>query len=267
MSGRQDLRPYEGTAWYYSRFRPAYPPALVAVLRDRFALDGTGRLLDLGCGPGSVAIKLAHLFDHVVAVDPEPDMLAEGQAEAHRAGVSNIEWIRASCEELSPRLGRFRLATIGESLHWMDRERTLDALYDLIEDGGGVAVVGRGVPLPTPPVTPWRAAANRVVRQYVGDRQLPWDSPAPPPENRHEAYLARSRFRDLKTYNESFDIEWTLDSMVGNLYSMSFCSRRILDDRVEAFERDLREAVLAVEPSGRLRGEQFGVYALMAWKR
>src|SRR5437870_1949472 len=104
MTRPLDLRPYEGAAWYYSRFRIPYPPVLVAILRENFGLDGTGRLLDLGCGPGSVAIKLAHLFDQIVAVDPEPDMLAEGKAEAGRAGVSNIEWVRASSEDLSPQL-------------------------------------------------------------------------------------------------------------------------------------------------------------------
>ncbi len=55
--------------------------------------------------------------------------------------------------------------------------------------------------------------------------------------------------------------------MIGNLYSMSFCSRRILGDRVDAFERDLRAAILAVEPSGILRGEQPEFFAYMALKR
>jgi hypothetical protein len=55
--------------------------------------------------------------------------------------------------------------------------------------------------------------------------------------------------------------------MLGNLYSTSFCSRRLLGDRVEEFERHLRAAVLAVEPSGILRGEPPEFFALMAWKR
>jgi ubiquinone/menaquinone biosynthesis C-methylase UbiE len=163
----ETLRPYKGAARYYSRFRPPYPPALVTQLRDKFGLDGTGRLLDLGCGPGSVAIPLAHLFGQVVAADREPDMLAEGRARATEAGASNIEWLHTSSEELTPRLGVFRLVTMGESFHWMDRERTLDALYELVSEGGGIAIVGRGVPLPLPPLTPWRAAVCKVIMSYV----------------------------------------------------------------------------------------------------
>jgi len=267
MNQQHDPAVYQGTASYYSRFRPAYPAALVTVLRDKFGLDGTGRLLDLGCGPGPVAIRIGHLFEHVVAMDPEPEMLAEGRACAERAGVSNIEWIAGGSEDLTAALGTFRLVTMGNSFHWMDRARTLEALYDLIIDGGGIAVVGHGAPFEGPPPTAWRVAINHVVRKYLGDRSLPWDpDPPPAPEERHEAYLARSRFKDVTSHQESFDIEWTIDSMIGNLYSTSFCSRRLLGDRAAAFERDLRSAILAVEPSGILRGEPPEFFAYMARK-
>ncbi len=258
---------YQGTAWYYSRFRPRYPETLVTLLRDTFGLDGGGRLLDLGCGPGTVAIRLAHLFERVVAMDPEPEMLDEGRAEAAHASISNIEWRRGRSEDLSPDLGHFRLVTMGNSFHWMDRARTLDALYGLVTDGGGIAVVGEGAPLSPPAPTLWRAAINEVVRKYVGDRPLPWDVRSPQPDELHEAHLLRSRFKDLSRFVESFEVTWTIDSMIGNLYSMSFCSRRILGDRVDAFERDLRAAILAVEPSGILRGEPPDFFAYMAWKR
>ena len=260
-------RKYDGAASYYSRYRPAYPRALVTVLRDVFGLDGTGVLLDLGCGPGSVAIPMAHLFERVVAIDPEPDMLREGTEAASRSGVKNIEWVRGSSEDLSSALGMFRLVTMGECFHWMDRRRTLDALYDLISVGGGVAVVGRGFALPLPPMTPWRAAVSRVVRQYLGEMPLPWDLIPPPPDELHEAYLQRSRFSDLIEYTELFEVEWTVESIIGNLYSMSFCNRRLLGERVEAFERDLRSAMLAVEPSGIFRGESHEFFAKMAFKR
>ncbi len=257
---------YQGTAWYYSRFRPAYPDSLVSVLRDTFGLDGRGRLLDLGCGPGSVAISLAHLFEHVVAMDPEPDMLIEGRAAAERAGVSNIEWIRGGSEDLSPALGQSRLVTMGNSFHWMDRQPTLNALYDIVIDGGGIAVMGHGAPLSPPPPKPWRIAVNRVVKKYVGERPLPWDQVESKAEDIDQTYIKRSQFTDLTYYAKSFDITWSIDSIIGNLYSMSFCSRRVLGDRVQAFERDLRAAILAVEPSGVLRGEPPEFFAYMAKK-
>jgi SAM-dependent methyltransferase len=258
---------YHGTAWYYARFRPRYPETLITLLRDTFDLDGRGRLLDLGSGPGPVALRLAHLFEQVLAMDPEPDMLAEGRAQAECAGVSNIEWLQGGSEDLSAALGSFRLVTMGNSFHWMDRQLTLDALYDLVVEGGGIAVVGEGAPIPPPPPTVWRTAVNDVVRKYVGNRPLPWDQVPHQTEELHETYINRSRFTDLASYAEPLDITWTIDSMIGNLYSMSFCSRRVLGDRLDAFERDLRAAILAVEPSGILRGEPPEFFAYTARKR
>jgi SAM-dependent methyltransferase len=150
---KYDLSIYEGTAWYYARYRPTYPPSLVSVLREHFRLDGTGRLLDLGCGLGPVAIPLAHLFEEVVAIDPDDAMRNEGARIARERGVRNIEWRFGGSKDLSPALGQFRLVTMGNSFHWMDRARTLEALYDLVTDGGGIAVVGEGAPIPPPPMT------------------------------------------------------------------------------------------------------------------
>lgn len=170
-------------------------------------------------------------------------------------------------EDLSRTRGTFRLVTMGESIHWMDQRRTLDALYDLVDIGGGVAILGRGVPLPLPPMTSWRAAVCRVVRDYIGQVPLPWDHVPPPPEELHEAYLGRSRFVDQIEHSELFEVEWTVESIIGNLYSMSFCTRKVLGERAEAFERDVRSAVLAVVPSGICRGEAHQFFAKMASKR
>lgn len=41
---------FTGTAWHYARYRPGYPQVFFDDLVQRFHLDGTGRLLDLGCG-------------------------------------------------------------------------------------------------------------------------------------------------------------------------------------------------------------------------
>ncbi len=260
-------RKYEGAAQHYSRYRPPYPPGLVTVLREAFRLDGSGRLLDLGCGPGSVAITIAHLFDRVVAMDPEPDMLEEGKAVAGRSGVKNIDWVCGSSEDLCPKLGRFRLVTMGESFHWMDRRRTLEALYDLVEFDGGVAVLGGMLPLHPHPMTPWRAAVTKVVRYYLGEITLPWDQEPPTPEERHDAFLKRSCFKDLMKQRESFEVEWIVESVIGNLYSMSFCNRKLLGDRAAAFERDVRKSILEIEPSGICRGEQHEFFADMVFKR
>ena len=62
---------YLGSAAHYRYGRPAYSPELEAVLTQETGLDGNGRLLDVGCGPGVLTIRLAHLFTQAVGLDPD----------------------------------------------------------------------------------------------------------------------------------------------------------------------------------------------------
>ena len=46
---------------------------------------------------------------------------------------------------------------------------------------------------------------------------------------------------------------WTIETIIGYLYSTSFCSKNVLGDNSEAFAADLRAALLAHNPSGKYR--------------
>src|SRR5207247_946948 len=65
-SVRYDPSLFEGTAAHYVRGRPAYSRALAATLAAELGLDGTGRLLDAGCGPGILTLQLASRFGEAV---------------------------------------------------------------------------------------------------------------------------------------------------------------------------------------------------------
>jgi SAM-dependent methyltransferase len=84
----QSARPFRGAAPYYVQGRLPYAAGLADALARELGLDGHGRLLDVGCGPGVVALRLAHLFDEVVGVDIDPDMLAEAARRAEEEGVT-----------------------------------------------------------------------------------------------------------------------------------------------------------------------------------
>lgn len=77
-----------GTAAHYQRGRLPYAPGLADVLAEVLRLDGRGRLIDVGCGPGTLALSLAHLFRGIVGVDPDSGMIAEAKREAAERGVT-----------------------------------------------------------------------------------------------------------------------------------------------------------------------------------
>ena len=68
---------FSGAADAYLRYRPPYPPGLLTDLLARVCVPTDGVLVDLACGPGRVALDLAHAFQAVMAIDLEPEMVAE----------------------------------------------------------------------------------------------------------------------------------------------------------------------------------------------
>src|SRR5918992_372408 len=80
---------FGGSAAYYRAGRFPYPAELATTFEEELVLDGSGRLLDVGCGTGEIALLLAPLYDEVVGLDADEDMIAEAREEARRQGYRN----------------------------------------------------------------------------------------------------------------------------------------------------------------------------------
>src|SRR3954463_12481979 len=191
---------YQGAAAHYRRGRPGYSPQLEAVLAEHLGLNGTGRLLDGGCGPGVLTVRLAHLFVEAVGLDPDPAMLAEGRRLAEERGITNIRWVQARAEDLPAAApGPYRVITFGQSFHWTDEARVAEVAYDLLEPGGALALIvhtveGRpGPPSPRPPPIP-HAEIAALVEKHLGADRRAGAGVAPVRAHRFEDVLVRSRF-------------------------------------------------------------------------
>ncbi len=124
-------------------------------------------MLDLGCGPGLLSAAFAPFADQVVAVDPEPEMLAA----VAKLAIPNLQSVRGSSFDLGPALGRFRLVTMGRSFHWMDRADTLRRLDALLKPSGAVALFDTSHP--DLPINAWAAEFRALRRGYEDDADHP----------------------------------------------------------------------------------------------
>jgi len=259
-----ERRPFQAIAGFYSRYRPPWPEAVFTRITERFSLDGKGRLLDLGCGPGNMILSLARHVEEAVGVDAEPDMLAEARAAGFRLGLRNVTWMQARAEDLADadfraRVGQFRLVTMGMSFHWMDRERVLAGVYAVLLPGGGLAIIGQDVAN-----TSLRRIVDETLMKFLGEPPHPHaDRPAQP--ERHEDVVARTPFTGFETVTIPYRRVWNVDQIIGWVYSFSDSAYFRLGDRRPQFERMLRDRLFALDSTG-VFSENVSAEIILAWK-
>ena len=165
---------YAGAARYYPAGRMPYPDDVARAIHGELGLDGTGRLLDVGCGPGPLTLLLAPLFGSATGVDGSAEMIATARGRAALAGVTNANWIVRRAEDIGQDLGTFRAVTFAQSFHWLNRPRVASLVRELLEPAGACVIVyattHKGLdgydPLPRPR-PPW-AEIDDLVGAYLG---------------------------------------------------------------------------------------------------
>jgi len=271
---------YAGSAPYYVRGRVAYPPELVDALVAELGLDRRGRLLDVGCGPGSLTLLLAPWFAQATGVDADAEMLAEAARQADAAGITNVEWLRGRAEDLSPELGPFRAVTLAQSFHWMDRPRVARLLHGLLGPDGVLVHlhatthegVDADVPLPHP--RPPRSEITALVRRFLGaDRRAgqgtrPDVTSSEEETGRQEAeiYRAAGFRRPTRIEIPGRPVIRSADEVVASVFSLSSAAPHLFGDRVRDFETDLRELLARASPAGRF-SEYMRETAIDIWHR
>ena len=123
----------------YEELRPPYPSPFFREVVQRLALGKQHALIDLGTGPGLLALGFAPYVGRIVGVDPEPAMLDAAKQAAERASQA-FTLIAGKTEDLPDDIGSFDVVTIGRALHWMEREPTLARLERLVAPEGVILV-------------------------------------------------------------------------------------------------------------------------------
>lgn len=264
-SNYRDL--FRSTAWYYARYREGYPAEFYDVLKKKFELSKNDRILDLGCGTGQIAIPLSACVKEVVAMDPEPEMIAEGREQEKLGNCLNITWVEGGSSDLpvlKEKLGSFKLVTIGTAFHWMDREKTLEDLYEIITGKGGITIAWN-TSIWNNPAIEWQKAVRQVIKKYLGEERRAGSGTFNVAPIRHEVFVKNSSFKNMETYKQHWTRKSTLEEVTGNLYSTSMANTSVLGSLKEAFERDLKDELMKICPSGIFQSEG-DMEAILAWK-
>jgi 2-polyprenyl-3-methyl-5-hydroxy-6-metoxy-1,4-benzoquinol methylase len=112
--------------------------SLVEVLEDFTGASVAGRrALDFGCGFGRLALPLAQRCEHVYGLDISPEVLAEGERNAARMGIENVEWLQTGrLDELSGRYDMVVSHWVFQHIPSREGERIFAALVHGLRPGG-----------------------------------------------------------------------------------------------------------------------------------
>ncbi|CAH0025200.1 unnamed protein product [Clonostachys rhizophaga] len=137
----------EGDKQYWDKKAPSYAQSPVAdeagyqrtLEKTRSLLKPTDTVLELGCGTGSTALKLADAVKSYLGSDISREMvkIAIEKQTAEEAKHPGLSFCAATAEELAAKPVRFTTILGFNYLHLVsDVAATLKATHSLLEDGG-----------------------------------------------------------------------------------------------------------------------------------
>jgi SAM-dependent methyltransferase len=208
------------TARLYARYRRDLPADQARAVAERLGLATSDVVIDLGCGTGQLAVPLRDHCAGVIAVDPEPAMLA-GLRDRDVPGVLCVLAADRDLARLRHLLARedgVGAVVIGNALHWMDEPAVLAACATLLRCGGGIGVITQGPPMWLGPA-PWQNGARRVLEGFFGPATSTCGTDAAALESRVRVLEELGLGVRVETWTANYEVD--ADWVIGHVGSAS----------------------------------------------
>ena len=213
------------------------------------------RLLDVGCGPGSITLGLAAAVapGEVLAIDLSSDVLEEARRLAIEKGIGNVRFERGDINHLARPDGAYDVVYAHQVLqHVQDPVKALDAMKRVLARGGLVAVRDSDYGTctwspPEPSIARWLEIYHAVTRANGADADA----------GRHlYGWLVRAGFAEIRLSGttwtfpgydsvQEWSISWAERTVDSNLAAQAveygIATRSELESIAEGFRRWCRE--------------------------
>ena len=157
-----------GFYWKGIIYNAVIDPLLSSLRRGVVArIDPDDRVIDIACGPGTLAIDIARRAHSVTAVDIEKDLISYASRRAARKGISNISFRALDASDLSCFTdNEFGVAVTSMAVHQFEPRLAIRILAEMKRIASRVIVADYNCPMP-PGI--YRAVAYGIERFAGGD--------------------------------------------------------------------------------------------------
>ena len=194
----------------YATFRAGFPDSFF----ERMASFDVGlpgqRVLDLGCGTGTLARGFAARGCRVIGIDPDADMLYQARRLAWEQNL-DIEFCQAGAEHTGVDDHSVDVVTAGQCWHWFDRPRAAAEAQRVLVNGGALIIAHFDwLPLPGNMVAATEALIEQFNPQWTmgGGRGIyPWWMPD----------LSVAGFSRLETFSYDLDVPYSSEAWRGRI--------------------------------------------------
>ena len=223
----------------YEELRPPYPAEFFRSVAQRLRLGKEHALIDLGTGPGLLALGFAPYVGRLVGVDPEPAMLAAARKAAAHASKA-ITLLESRAEALPSDVGQFDVVTIGRALHWMDRDALGPLFERLVAPDGTILVCSSSSAADGR--NPWLDKYSEARRFWSGSgeryhRQL-------------GAVLQGTRFHITDKITVETSHQLSVSDLARRVLTFSSSSPAVLGNKAEPMLRDVEQRLLPLSCEG-----------------
>ena len=123
----------------YVKYRPGYPLAILALLKDECGLTGASVVADIGSGTGMLTELFLRNDNPVIAVEPNREM--REAAERLLGRYPNFTSISGTAETTALEKQSVDFITAGQAFHWFEREPARREFLRILKPGGWTVLV------------------------------------------------------------------------------------------------------------------------------
>ncbi len=148
----------------YVKFRPSYPPEVVALLAAECGLTPDALVADIGAGTGLLAELFLKHGNRVFGVEPNREMREAG--ERLLTDYPQYTSIDGTAEATTLDDQSVEIITAGQAFHWFDRTKARAEFARILRPSGWVALVWNERRVDS---TPFLRAYEQLLRSYSSE--------------------------------------------------------------------------------------------------